>query len=121
VEHIHVGVIPDITLFVQLILFLIFMFAMKKIFFDPYLSVYEERENFVNALLKEAEENNKKTQEILEEVEKKLKEAKAEAQKIMEEAKTETNQLVTNIIKSATEEAEKSTFLHLHRYFQKTR
>jgi len=107
VEHIHVGVIPDVTLFVQLILFLIFMFVMKKIFFDPYLEIYEEREHTVSSLLEEAQKNNEEVQKILEEVDKLLSAAKSEAQKVVEESKKETNELVASIIKSATEEAEK--------------
>lgn len=106
-EHIHVGVIPDITLFVQLVLFLIFTFVMKKLFFDPYLEIYEEREHTVSTLLEEAQKNNDQAQKLLEEVEKLLNEAKEEAKKIVETSKRETNELVANIIKSATEKAEK--------------
>ncbi|WP_457621457.1 ATP synthase F0 subunit B [Persephonella sp.] len=103
----HVGVIPDITLFVQLIIFLIFMFIMKKIYFDPYLESFDERERTVDNLLKQAEENNKKANKILEEVEAILAETKKEAQKILDQYHSETNEMVANILRKASEEAEK--------------
>ncbi|WP_456401193.1 ATP synthase F0 subunit B [Persephonella sp.] len=103
----HVGVIPDITLFVQLIIFLIFMFVMKKIYFDPYLEAFDERERTVEDLLKKAEENNKKANEILAEVESILNETKKEAQKILDQYHSETNEMVANILRKASEEAEK--------------
>ena len=101
-----VHVIPDITLFIQLGIFLIFMFVMKKVYFDPYLEAMDEREETVEKLKKEAEENNLKTQKILEEVDKILNETKLKAQKILEEEHKKTNEIVSEILRKANEEAE---------------
>jgi len=106
VEGIHVGVIPDITLFIQLAIFLVFMFIMKKIYFDPYLQAMDEREETVKKLLKEAEENHKKTEEILKKVDEIIAKTRAETQKIMEQYHHETNEMVSSILKKAQNEAE---------------
>ena len=60
----EVHVIPDITLFVQLAIFLVFMFIMKKIYFDPYLEAFDEREKTVEQLLAEAEEKEDAKKEV---------------------------------------------------------
>lgn len=103
----EVHVIPDITLLIQLVIFFIFTFIMKKIYFDPYLQAFDEREKTVEKLLTEAEINNKKANEILEEVEKILAQTREESKKIMEEYHRETNEMVSNILRKAQEEAEK--------------
>ncbi|WP_028950213.1 ATP synthase F0 subunit B [Sulfurihydrogenibium subterraneum] len=103
----HVGINLDQTLFIQLGLFLVFMFVMKKIYFDPYLQAFEERESAVKKLLEEAEANNKQAQDILKEVDTILSKVKEESKKILEESSRETNQIVADIIRKAQEEAEK--------------
>lgn len=105
-EGIHVGVIPDITLFIQVIIFFIFMFVMKKIYFEPYLQAFDERERTIENLMKEAEENNKKTAEILSQVDEILNKTKLETQKIMDQYHQETNEMVAALLKKAQTEAE---------------
>ena len=105
-EGLHIGVIPDITLFVQVIIFLIFTAIMKKIYFDPYLEAFDEREKTVEKLLAEAEENRKKAEEILAQVDEILAKTKAEAQKIIDQYHHETNEMVADILKKAQKEAE---------------
>lgn len=77
----HVGISLDYTLFIQLGLFLVFMFVMKKVYFDPYLQAFEERETTVKKLLEEAEVNNRQAQEILKEVDVILSKVKEESKK----------------------------------------
>lgn len=103
----HVGISLDYTLFIQLGLFLVFMFVMKKVYFDPYLQAFEERETTVKKLLEEAEVNNRQAQEILKEVDVILSKVKEESKKILDESSRETNQIVADIIRKAQEEAEK--------------
>lgn len=103
----HVGISLDYTLFIQLGLFLVFMFVMKKVYFDPYLQAFEERETTVKKLLEEAEVNNRQAQEILKEVDAILSKVKEESKKILDESSKETNQIVADIIRKAQEEAEK--------------
>jgi F-type H+-transporting ATPase subunit b len=103
----HVGIALDYTLFIQLIIFLVFMVIMKKIYLNPYLETFQERENTVKALIEEANKNNQQAQVILEEVEKLLNKAKEESKKILEQAHQETNQIVADILRKAQEEAEK--------------
>jgi F-type H+-transporting ATPase subunit b len=106
-EFMHVGISLDYTLFIQLGLFLVFMFVMKKVYFDPYLQAFEERETTVKKLLEEAEVNNRQAQEILKEVDAILSKVKEESKKILDESSKETNQIVADIIRKAQKEAEK--------------
>jgi len=103
----HVGIALDYTLFIQIIIFLVFMVIMKIIYLNPYLDAFQERENTVKALIEEANKNNQQAQAILEEVEKLLNKAKEESKKILEQAHHETNQIVADILRKAQEEAEK--------------
>ena len=103
----EVHVIPDLTLFIQLIIFLVFMVIMKKVYFDPYLEAFDEREKTIQQLLAEAEENNRKAEKILEEVDKILAQTREESKKIMEQYHKETTEMVNNILKKAQAEAEK--------------
>ena len=103
----HVGIALDYTLFIQLVIFLVFMVIMKKIYLNRYLDAFQERENTVKALIEEANKNNQQAQIILEEVEKFLNKAKEESKKILEQAHHETNQIVADILRKAQEEAEK--------------
>lgn len=103
----HVGIALDYTLFIQLVIFLVFMVIMKKIYLNRYLDAFQERENTVKALIEEANKNNQQAQVILEEVEKLLNKAKEESKKILEQAHHETNQIVADILRKAQEEAEK--------------
>jgi ATP synthase B/B' CF(0). len=80
---------------------------MKKIYLDPYLEAFHERENTVKALIEEANKNNQQAQVILEEVEKILNKAKEESKKILEQSHHETNQIVADILRKAQEESEK--------------
>lgn len=103
---VHVGIALDQTLFIQLILFLVFMAVMKKIYFDPYLQAFSEREETVKKLYEEAKANNDKVAEILKEVDVILSKIKEESKKILEESHKKTNEEVAEIIRKATEEAE---------------
>ncbi|MEJ5172954.1 MAG: ATP synthase F0 subunit B [Hydrogenothermaceae bacterium] len=102
----HVGIALDQTLFIQLILFLVFMAVMKKIYFDPYLQAFSEREETVKKLYEEAKTNNDQVAEILKEVDVVLSKIKEESKKILEESHKRTNEEVAEIIRKATEEAE---------------
>lgn len=102
----HVGIALDQTLFIQLILFLVFMAVMKKIYFDPYLQAFSEREETVKKLYEEAKANNDKVAEILKEVDVILSKIKEESKKILEESHKKTNEEVAEIIRKATEETE---------------
>ncbi|MEZ0323839.1 MAG: ATP synthase F0 subunit B [Hydrogenothermaceae bacterium] len=102
----HVGIALDQTLFIQLILFLIFMFVMKKIYFDPYLQAFSEREEAVKKLYEEAKANNSQVADILKEVDVILSKVKEESKKVLEESHKKTNEEVAEILRKATEEAE---------------
>lgn len=103
---VHVGIALDQTLIFQLILFLIFMAVMKKIYFDPYLQAFSEREETIRKLYKEAKTNNLKSSEILKEAEEILSRVREESKKILDESARKANAEVAEIIRKASEDAE---------------
>lgn len=102
----HVGIALDQTLLIQLILFLVFMVVMKKIYFDPYLQAFAEREENIRKLYEEANSNNTQAAEILKQVDQILSKVKEESKKILDESNRKTNEEVAEILREATEEAE---------------
>ncbi|MCX7738211.1 MAG: ATP synthase F0 subunit B [Hydrogenothermaceae bacterium] len=102
----HVGIALDQTLIFQLILFLIFMAVMKKIYFDPYLQAFSEREETIRKLYEEAKANNLKSSEILKEVEEILSRVREESKIILDESARKVNAEVAEIIRKASEDAE---------------
>lgn len=102
----HVGIALDQTLIIQLVLFLIFMLIMKKIYFDPYLQAFSDREESIKKLYEEAKVNNAKTAQILKEVDQILSKVKEESKKIIEESNKKTNEEVAEILRKASEDAE---------------
>lgn len=103
---VHVGIALDQTLIIQLVLFLVFMAIMKKIYFDPYLQAFSEREESIKRLYEEAKANNAQTTEILKQVDEILSKVKEESKKILEETNRKTNEEVAEILRKASEEAE---------------
>lgn len=102
----HVGIALDHTLIIQLVLFLIFMAVMKKIYFDPYLQAFTEREETIKKLYEEAASNNAKAAEILKQVDQILAKVREESKKILDESAKKTNEEVAEILRKAGEEAE---------------
>lgn len=102
----HVGIALDQTLIIQLVLFLVFMLIMKKIYFDPYLQAFSDREESIKKLYEEAKVNNAKTAQILKEVDQILSKVKEESKRIIEESNKKTNEEVAEILRKASEDAE---------------
>lgn len=102
----HVGIALDQTLIIQLVLFLVFMSIMKKIYFDPYLQAFSDREESIKKLYEEAKVNNAKTAQILKEVDQILSKVKEESKRIIEESNKKTNEEVAEILRKASEDAE---------------
>ncbi len=98
-----VGVIPNVTLFIQMALFLIFVFLVSVIFVKPYTLAIGERENITRDNYERAKKLRSEVEKINEEIERLLEEARSEVARIMEEAKKEANRIRAEIISKAEE------------------
>jgi F0F1-type ATP synthase, subunit b len=81
-----IGVIPNETLFVEIVLFLVFVAVVNYMVLKPYLGIAKERQDQADKTLKEAQALAKEREMLLKEAQEILEKAKKEAQQILEEA-----------------------------------
>ena len=67
------------TFLVTIISFLVFVFLMNKILYEPINKIVAERQDFVDGNLRSADENHKKAEAISTQKDEKLREVRAEA------------------------------------------
>jgi F-type H+-transporting ATPase subunit b len=69
----------DATIFVQLVLFLIFMIALTKLIFKPYMAMLAERENKTTGLHNQTKEITAQIGELVRQHDMKINQARQEA------------------------------------------
>ena len=96
------------TFLASIISFIVFVFLMNKILYAPILNIIEERRNFINGNLNEAEQNNAKAASISEEKDKMLVSAKDTARakyvETLDEFKTQRSEIISEAQDKAKEE-----------------
>lgn len=85
--------------------FLILLYILKYFFFNKIKAVINNRENYINESIKNADEAVKKSKEIKEENEIIIRNVIIESKKITEEEKRKAEKVYDEIIKEAKEEA----------------
>lgn len=95
--------IQPILLAAQVVNFLILLFILRKFLYGPILKVLDERKRKIADSLKNAEEIEKKLQEVEVQADKILRKALDESQKILDEAKEVATQIVEDGQKTATQ------------------
>lgn len=95
------------TFLATIISFLIFVYLMNKVLYEPVRRIVNERHDFIEGNYSDADNNNAKAEELSEKREEELKEAK-------DNAKAKYNELIDNyknqkseIVKNAQEETSK--------------
>ncbi|GAB6065538.1 ATP synthase F0 subunit B [Aquifex pyrophilus] len=101
-----IGVMPNATLLVQLVIFVIFMLILNNIYVKPYMDIIESRENLIRKNLSEAEKLRNEAKSYLGEATRILEEAKKEADAIIENSRKEAEQEARSIIEKAERETE---------------
>lgn len=100
------------TFLVTIISFIVFVFLMNKILYAPVLNIMEERNNFVNGNYNSANENDAKSEELINQKEEKLSDAKNEARGKYIEAlngyKNKKSEMVAEAQNSAKDELEQA-------------
>ena len=94
------------TFLVTIISFIVFVFLMNKVLYEPMLRIVAQRRAFVDENLQAADDNHKKTAEISAQKEEKLKGARSDAKNKYSEAVDEFKSKKESIVKQAQTEAE---------------
>lgn len=84
--------------------FLVLLFILTRFAFKPILAGLQKREEFIRSSLTEAEEANKKAQQLLEQYTEQLEKARAEATEIVEEGRRDAERVKQEIHQSAEQE-----------------
>ena len=88
------------TFFAAIISFLVFVFVMNKLLYEPVRKIVNERNNFINGNYQTAQNNNTKANELSKEREEKIADAKEDARgkynDILADFKNQKNDIVKN-------------------------
>lgn len=99
----------NLTFFIQMINFLVFIFLINWLLVKPILRVLDERRSRVEGNEEEADRLIAESERIFSEYETTLKEARLEANREKERLRSEGIERETEIIKTAKEESKKMT------------
>jgi F0F1-type ATP synthase, subunit b len=80
---------PNVTVFVQAFLFLIFLFIIKQVLVKPYSAVIEERERITAKNYEEAKKLQEEASKFLELAKEELEKASLTSNEILDSAKRE--------------------------------
>lgn len=97
----------DINLVFTIINLLVLYFLMKKFLFKPVNNIISQREEAIKKQFDEADEAQKKVDELKKEYEASLANAKEDSAKLVQEAKEKAKAEYDRIVKSADEEVAK--------------
>ncbi len=103
---------PNITLFVQAFLFLIFLFIIRQILVKPYSAVIEERESITTKNYEEAKKLQEEASRFFELAREELEKASLTSNEILNSAKREVEKIkaerIAQVEKEAQEEIERA-------------
>ena len=91
--------------FAQLANFLILLFILNKILFQPLLRLFKEREDSTKGFLDEAKKKGEEKDDVLNQLEKKLAAGRSEARKVFEGLSKEGSDVQMSTVESAQNEA----------------
>lgn len=89
------------TIIVSAVSFIVFIFIMNKILYQPILNIIEERANYINSNLEEALNHKNKAQAILDDKQEKIKKAHKQAKDTMTEGIENSTNNKANVISRA--------------------
>jgi F-type H+-transporting ATPase subunit b len=101
-----IGVLLNHTLFIQGLLFLIFLFLVHMIYVKPYSQKIDERNAYILELSKDAERYREEAAKYYKKAEEILAKASAEVNQILEENRKKAKEEALKIIEEAQKEAE---------------
>lgn len=95
------------TMLLQIIAFLVLLWAVGKFAMKPAMKVLNERQSYIQNQISRAEEAHKAASELVEEQKRLLNEAKKEALELLERSKAQKDREAEEIIKAAQERADR--------------
>lgn len=96
------------TFFAAIISFLVFVFIMNKMLYEPVRKIVKERNDFINGNYNTANENNLKADELSKQSEEKILAAKEEARGEYNEILSQYKEKRAEIVKEAQDESHES-------------
>lgn len=97
---------PNITLFIQAILFLVFTAIVRSILVKPYSQVIEERERLTQKNTEEAIRLREEAQMYFQEAQSILEKGRRESNQILEQARREAERLRAEILSRVEQETQ---------------
>lgn len=96
----------DLTLIVEVVLFLLFLWVLNRVFYQPISAIFQQRSARVEAGLRAAEESQRRAEETQREVQRQLDQARQEAQGLMAAAHKEADAERRTLMEQAKGEAD---------------
>ena len=93
------------TFFAAIISFLVFVFVMNKILYEPVRKIVNERNDFINGNYSKANENNSKAEELTKERDEKLAESNEKARGKYNEILADFKEQRADILKEAQDKS----------------
>lgn len=90
----------------SLVVFVIFLFVMRKMAWGPLIQGLDDREGNLRAIVAEAEDNQRKSQALLAEYEGKLRDAESTVAEMVAEAKRDAERTSSDIVAKAQADVE---------------
>ncbi len=102
-----IGVVPNHTLLIQALLFLIFVAVINFVLVKPYVGAIQRREQMRDENLASARKLREEAEGYLTQAKEILEKARAESAEILESARKEAGKIRAEILGSAEEEAQR--------------
>lgn len=97
----------DPTLIASALSFLLLVWLLSKVAWNPLMKVMEERRNFIESSLARAQEEREQAEKIKVEYQEEMRKARQEAQAVIERAVKSGEERAAEVLAQAKEEAEK--------------
>ncbi|MFO0549336.1 MAG: ATP synthase F0 subunit B [Polyangiaceae bacterium] len=95
----------DVTVFVQIALFGLFITVLKPILFDPLLKLFEERERLTDGARADARSMDEKASELIQEFETEIEKVRHDAARERDRLRAETAKLEATMLEEAKTDA----------------
>jgi F-type H+-transporting ATPase subunit b len=100
-----IGFDRDLALW-SLVVFLVFLFVLKKLAWGPMIAGLDKRESGIRAVIADSEENHRKSQALLAEYEAKLRDAEQTVAEMVAEAKRDAERTSQDVVAKTQSEVE---------------
>lgn len=97
----------DYTIVAQVLSFLLLVWLLSKVAWNPLMKMMEERRNYIESSIAQAEKERQQAEQIKREYQEEMRKARQEAQEVIAKATKVSEERAAEIMAAAREEAEK--------------